>query len=138
MSESKEGDPIMASRGDYAQSECHCALYSNNVTYPSRELCLIVSLFQENKSFGASTIFIHPLMYRKPCREQSGLPGVFCTRKFFIYFYLGRLPGVFITGESRLPGGEYTGESQLPSGLYTGESPLPVRNTPGSQIAWCI
>jgi hypothetical protein len=30
----------------------------------------IVLLFQENKSFGASTICIHPLMYVKPCREQ--------------------------------------------------------------------
>jgi hypothetical protein len=28
-------------------------------------------LFQENKSFGASTICIHPLMNtKKPCREQ--------------------------------------------------------------------
>jgi hypothetical protein len=27
-------------------------------------------LFQENKSFGASTICIHPLMYVKLCREQ--------------------------------------------------------------------
>jgi hypothetical protein len=33
-------------------------------------LCFIVLLFQENKSFGASTICIHPLMYVKPCREQ--------------------------------------------------------------------
>jgi hypothetical protein len=32
---------------------------------------LIVLLFQENKSFGARTICIHPLMYVKPCREQS-------------------------------------------------------------------
>jgi hypothetical protein len=27
-------------------------------------------LFQENKSFGAITICIHPLMYKKQCREQ--------------------------------------------------------------------
>jgi hypothetical protein len=70
MSESKEDDPTTASRNDYAQSECHFALYSNSVTYPLRELRLIVLLFQENKSFGASTICIHPLMYGKPCREQ--------------------------------------------------------------------
>ncbi len=70
MSESKEDDPTTASRNDYAQSECHCALYSNSVTYPLQELCLIVLLFQDNKSFGASTICIHLLMYRKPCREQ--------------------------------------------------------------------
>jgi hypothetical protein len=73
MSESKEDDPTMASRNDNAQSECHCAMYSNIVTYPLyplRELRLIVLLFQENKSFGASTICIHPLMYGKPCREQ--------------------------------------------------------------------
>jgi hypothetical protein len=34
-------------------------------------IVLIVLLFQENKSFGASTICIHPLMYVKPCREQK-------------------------------------------------------------------
>jgi hypothetical protein len=27
-------------------------------------------LFQENKSFGAITICIHPLMYKKLCQEQ--------------------------------------------------------------------
>jgi hypothetical protein len=70
MAESKEDDPTTASRDDYAQSECHCALYSNSVTYPPQESYLIVLLFQENKSFGASTICIHPLMYGKPCREH--------------------------------------------------------------------
>jgi hypothetical protein len=54
MTEDKEDDSITASRTDYAQSECHCASYSNSVTYPLRELRLIVLLFQENKSFGAS------------------------------------------------------------------------------------
>jgi hypothetical protein len=54
MTKDKEDGSIKASRNDYAQSECHCALYSNSVTYPLRELCLIVLLFQENKSFGAS------------------------------------------------------------------------------------
>jgi hypothetical protein len=34
-------------------------------------IVLIALLFQENKSFGASTICIHPLMYVKPCREQA-------------------------------------------------------------------
>jgi hypothetical protein len=46
MSENKEDDPTTASRGDYAQSECHCALYSNSVTYPLRGIashCIIVS-----------------------------------------------------------------------------------------------
>ncbi len=33
-------------------------------------LYLLYLLFQENKSFGAITICIHPLMYKKPCREQ--------------------------------------------------------------------
>ncbi len=33
-------------------------------------IVLIALLFQENKSFGASTICIHPLMYVKPCREH--------------------------------------------------------------------
>jgi hypothetical protein len=33
-------------------------------------LYLLYLLFQENKSFGAITICIHPLMYKKPWREQ--------------------------------------------------------------------
>ncbi len=37
---------------------------------------------------------------------------------------LGRLPGVFTTGESQLSGDEYTGESRLPGDEYTGESRL--------------
>ncbi len=70
MAESKEDDPTTASRDGYAQSECHCALYSNSVIYPLQGSYLIVLLFQESKSFGASTICIHPLMYGEPCREQ--------------------------------------------------------------------
>ncbi len=38
---------------------------------------------------------------------------------------LGRLPGVFPTGESRLPVDEYTGKSRLPGDEYNGESRLP-------------
>jgi hypothetical protein len=34
-------------------------------------LYLLYLLFQENKSFGAIAICIHPLMYKKPCREQE-------------------------------------------------------------------
>jgi hypothetical protein len=56
MAESKKDDPTTASRDDYPQSECHCALYSDSVTYPPQEPYLIVVLFQENKLFGASTI----------------------------------------------------------------------------------
>ncbi len=70
MAGSKEDDPTTASRDDYAQSECHCSLFSNSVTYPLQEPYLIVLLFQENKSFDASAICIHPLMYGKPCREH--------------------------------------------------------------------
>jgi hypothetical protein len=70
MSKKKEDDPITAPRNDHAQSKCYSASISNSVTYPLRELYLTVLLFQENKSFGASTICIHPLMYVKPCREQ--------------------------------------------------------------------
>ncbi len=78
MSENEEDSSfITASRNDHAQSKSHCASGDNSVTYPLQELCFIVLLFQENKSFGASTICIHPLMYVKPCREQfifSGTP----------------------------------------------------------------
>ncbi len=44
MAGSKEDDPTTASRDDYAQSECHCALYSSSVTYPLQEPYLIVLL----------------------------------------------------------------------------------------------
>jgi hypothetical protein len=40
-------------------------------------LYLLYLLFQENKSFGAITICIHPLMYKKPCREHL------CLRHYF-------------------------------------------------------
>ncbi len=66
---SKEDDPITASRNDHAQSKCQRAWPTIDVnTHVSN--VFIVLLFQENKSFGASTICIHPLMYVKPCREQ--------------------------------------------------------------------
>ncbi len=71
MSENEEDGSITASRDDHAQSKCHCASGGNSVTYPLQELCFIVLLCQENKSFGASTICIHPLMYMKPCQEQE-------------------------------------------------------------------
>ncbi len=54
MTKDDENGSLAASRSGYAQSECHHALYSNSVTYPLWELCLIVLLYQENKSFGAS------------------------------------------------------------------------------------
>jgi hypothetical protein len=38
---------------------------------------------------------------------------------------LGRLSGVFTTGESQLPGDEYTGESRLPGVFTTGGPRLP-------------
>ncbi len=47
---------------------------------------------------------------------------------------LGRLPGVFTTGESQLPGDEYTGESRLPGDEYTGESRLPGSEYSGESI----
>ncbi len=73
MTEDKEDGSITASKNDHAQSKCQCASGVNSVTYPLQELCFIVLMFQENKSFGASTICIHPLMYVKPCREQPWL-----------------------------------------------------------------
>ncbi len=96
MSENKEDDPITASRNDHAQSKCHCALISNSVTYPLQELCLIVLLFQENKSFGASTICIHPLMYVKPCREHFYLGGglSWCSAG---YYYLSGGVGTYLS-----------------------------------------
>jgi hypothetical protein len=53
MTKDKEDGSIEASRNDHTQSNFHCASGSNSVT-SIRELCFIVLLFQENKSFGAS------------------------------------------------------------------------------------
>jgi hypothetical protein len=70
MAGSKEDDPITASSNNHAQSKCQCASFSNSVN-TCHSIVFIVLLFQENKSFGASTICNHPLMYVKPCREQE-------------------------------------------------------------------
>jgi hypothetical protein len=73
MRRREEDDPFMASGCDHAQSELTCIANKKKACkYPSN-IVLIALLFQENKSFGASTICIHPLMYVKPCREQGGL-----------------------------------------------------------------
>jgi hypothetical protein len=67
---SKEDDPITASRNDHAQSMCQCAWPATSVN-THHSIVFIILLFQENKSFGDSTICIHPLMYVKPCQEQG-------------------------------------------------------------------
>jgi hypothetical protein len=62
--EDKEEDPFMASRCQYAQSKLMCIAkkIEVNVSVVLYSLYLLYLLFQENKSFGASTICIHPLM----------------------------------------------------------------------------
>jgi hypothetical protein len=73
---SKEDDPITASRNDHAQSKYQRAWPATSVN-THYSIVFIVLLFQENKSFGDSTICIHPLMYVKPCREQFLLTKTF-------------------------------------------------------------
>jgi hypothetical protein len=71
MSGSKEDDPVTTSGSDYAQSKCQRAYLTRNVMYNTlSSIVFIASLFQENKSFGASTLCIHPLMYVESCQEQ--------------------------------------------------------------------
>jgi hypothetical protein len=70
MRRRKEDDPFMASGRKHAQSELTCIAYKKKGVNIPNNIVLIVLLFQENKSFGAITICIHPLMYKKPCREQ--------------------------------------------------------------------
>jgi hypothetical protein len=69
--EVKEDYPFMASRCEHAQSKFTCIAKKKvcNVNVLV-SLYLLYLLFQENKSFGTITICIHPLMYKKPCREQ--------------------------------------------------------------------
>jgi hypothetical protein len=76
MTGRQEDDPITASRNDHAQSKCQREWPATSVN-THHSIVFIVLLFQENKSYGDSTICIHPLMYMKPCREQfifSGTP----------------------------------------------------------------
>ena len=68
--EVKEDYPFMASEREHAQSELTCIAEKKKCVNIPNNIVLIALLFQENKSFGASTICIHPLMYVKPCREH--------------------------------------------------------------------
>jgi hypothetical protein len=71
--EVKEDDPFMASERELAQSKFMCTTQEESVKCVNMlvTLYLLYLLFQENKSFGAITICIHPLMYKKPCQEES-------------------------------------------------------------------
>jgi hypothetical protein len=62
--EDKEDDPFMASGCQHAQSELMCTARKIKVDVSMMYTFahLLYLLFQENKSFGASTICIHPLM----------------------------------------------------------------------------
>ncbi len=62
--EVKEDDPFVASRCQHAQSKLVCIAkkIQVNVSVMLYSLYLLYLLFQENKSFGASTICIHPLL----------------------------------------------------------------------------
>ncbi len=62
--EAKEDDPFMASICQHAQSKLVCIARKKqvNVSLILYSLYWLYLLFQENKSFGASTICIHPLM----------------------------------------------------------------------------
>jgi hypothetical protein len=70
MRRRKEDDPFMASECKHAQSKLMCIANKKKACKYPGNIVLIALLFQENKSFGASTICIHPLMYIKPCREH--------------------------------------------------------------------
>ncbi len=77
--EVKKDNPFVASECELAQSKFTCTAQEESVKCVNIlvTLYLLYLLFQENKSFGAITICIHPLMYKKPCREQfifSGTP----------------------------------------------------------------
>jgi hypothetical protein len=59
----KEDDPFVASEREHAQSELTCIATRRKCVNIHNNIVLIALLFQENKSFGAITICIHPLMY---------------------------------------------------------------------------
>ncbi len=59
----EEDDPFTALRCQHAQSECCAQLGDKSECIGDVYIhVLTVLLFQENKSFGVSTICIHPLM----------------------------------------------------------------------------
>jgi hypothetical protein len=60
----KEDYPFMASRCEHAQSKLTCIAQeeTSECVGDIVLLYLLYSLFQENKSFGADTTCIHPLM----------------------------------------------------------------------------
>jgi hypothetical protein len=62
--EVKEGYPFMASRCEHAQSKLTCIAQEETCECVGDIVFvyLLYLLFQENKSFGAYTICIHPLM----------------------------------------------------------------------------
>ncbi len=62
--EDEEDDPFMTSGCQHAQSELMCIArkIKVNVSACIYSVYLLCLLFQENKSFGVSTICIHPLM----------------------------------------------------------------------------
>ncbi len=62
--EVKEDYPFMASRCEHAQSKLTCIAREEMCEYVGDIVFvyLLYLLFQENKSFGANTICIHPLM----------------------------------------------------------------------------
>ncbi len=66
--EDKEDDPFTAQSYQHAQSKLTCIAGRWRVTHCNVYMCdnitvyLLYLLFQENKSFGVSTICIHPLM----------------------------------------------------------------------------
>jgi hypothetical protein len=87
MTKDKEDGSITASRNDYAQSKCHCALGRHRVTYILRELWFIVLLFQENKSFGASC----HLHSSSDVREAMSGTVIICSLNLYFFFYSGVL-----------------------------------------------
>jgi hypothetical protein len=83
----------MASEHEHAQCELTCIAWKKKCVNIPSNVVLIVLLFQENKSFGAITICIHPMMYKKPCREQfywlkKRIDGVLLAESQFGSFFL--------------------------------------------------
>jgi hypothetical protein len=62
--EVKEDYPFMASRCEHAQSKLMCIAQEETCEHVGNIVFvyLLYLLFQENKSFGADTFCIHPLM----------------------------------------------------------------------------
>jgi hypothetical protein len=98
MSESKEDDPITASRDDYAQSKCHRASISNSVNIHRKHCNSLYYCFRK-----INHLVLVPIAFILWCTwsrvENTGdiVPLTVANQRFYSYFNLNRY--IFLGGK---------------------------------------